>query len=436
MIIKYPGLKQLIVTAFSFRNCLQNLRTTVTTIAIIYPAHAIFAQAVTGDSSQLPRSLITRFFNRQANVRYIYQVTLNPAASAIAWNAEDAGGHPVIYRAPLTHPDQLTRVSAALLPDSAGVSETEPAWSPNGREIAFLSDAHSHGQAQVYIVSATRAHQQEPGPLTQFDGHVSNLQWSPDGKYLSVLYVEKSTREPSPMAAEDRATGLIDSQINRNVQRLAVINRQTGEMRQVSPPGLYIFEYDWSPDNRQFVYSAAPAPGDDNWYIARLYLQSAVMMDTVLLYTPLRQIALPRWSPNGKRIAFIEGLMSDRGGTGGELYTIPSTGGNILQNVTPGRRATPSWFTWQSDNSILFSEFTSGSVAINSVNLLKATIKNLWNADESIRSGSEEMSLCVSGSKTSPTLAFIRSSWNRLPEAWSGKLNKLKQITHLNDGVG
>ena len=106
-----------------------------------------------------------------------------------------------------------------------------------------------------------------------FDGYVSDLKWSPDGKYLSVLYVEKASREPSPMAAENKATGLIDSMVNRDIQRIAVVNAATGETQQATPLGLYIFEYDWSPDSKMFAYTAALPPGDDNWYIARLYTQ-------------------------------------------------------------------------------------------------------------------------------------------------------------------
>jgi hypothetical protein len=34
------------------------------------------------------------------------------------------------------------------------------------------------------------------------------------------------------------------------------------------------------------------------------------------------QIAVPRWSPDGKKIAFIGGLMSDQGSTGGDVWIV------------------------------------------------------------------------------------------------------------------
>ena len=90
----------------------------------------------------------------------------------------------------------------------------------------------------------------------------------------------------------------------------------------ITPEQLYIFEYDWSPDSKSFCYTAAPPPGDDNWYIAKLYTQNILSDDTTLIYKPKFQIAVPRWSNDGKQIAFIEGLMSDQGGTGGEIFSL------------------------------------------------------------------------------------------------------------------
>ena len=38
------------------------------------------------------------------------------------------------------------------------------------------------------------------------------------------------------------------------------------------------------------------------------------------------QIAVPRWSPDGKQIAFIGGLMSDQGVTGGDVWMVSADG--------------------------------------------------------------------------------------------------------------
>ena len=69
-----------------------------------------------------------------------------------------------------------------------------------------------------------------------------------------------------------------------------------------------IYEYDWSPDGKSFVVSAAPGPGDNNWWIAKLYTMPPIPARLTEIYKPETQIAMPRWSPDGSQIGFIEGL--------------------------------------------------------------------------------------------------------------------------------
>ncbi len=374
---------------------------------------------------------IAAFFALQATVRYIYQTSLSADGSKVAWSVDDSEGQS-LHVATLSNWGKTKRITASLT--NKGCNEMEPQWSPNGKEIAFLSDARSPNQLQIFIADATTGALLTQQPLTHFDGYVSHLQWSSDSKQLSVLYVEKASREPSPMAAENRAVGVIDSIRNNDVQRVVMINRNSGETKAVTPKGLYVFEYDWSPNTKQLAYLAALPPGDDNWYIAKLYKQNISDNDTVLLYQPQFQTALPRWSPDGKNIAFIEGLMSDQGGTGGEIFVMDSSGKNKI-DLTPNRSSTPAWFAWTKDGNMLFTEFVGGSVAINQLNTKNGETKSLYKGDEAIRAGNEETSLSIAQTKAGLQFAVIRSSWNNVPEVWAGSLNHLTQISHLNDPI-
>ncbi len=373
------------------------------------------------------RERIRTFVRGQSTVRSIAQVALSSDGRRLAWSAQD-GSSQRITVAPRT---DLTSSFAVTAGQTRPCYEGEPQWAPHSNALAFLSDCAVPRQLQVYVVDLAHGEVSRPRQLTKATGSLSHLRWSPSGSQLSFLYVHNASRVPSPMAAESRQIGVIDDRLNSDIQRVAVIGLSSQQLVERTPPKLYAFEYDWSPDSKELVFTAAAPPGDDNWYIAKLYRQPLDSAQPKLVYEPKRQIALPRWSPDGSRIAFIEGLMSDEGGTGGEIFTVAANGQGNLIDLTPDRSSSPSWFTWRPDNTIVFTEFVGGSVAMGALDPKDKTVVRLWQADESIHATGEETSVSIAS--TSPlTVATVRYSWSALPEVWAGLPASMEQITHLN----
>src|SRR5258708_37798726 len=62
------------------------------------------------------------------------------------------------------------------------------------------------------------------------------------------------------------------------------------------------------------------------------------------------QITEPRWSPDGRSIAFIGGLMSDEAIVGGDIYSVPAGGGSMT-NLTPDMKMSASWLAWSGGSS-------------------------------------------------------------------------------------
>ena len=85
---------------------------------------------------------------------------------------------------------------------------------------------------------------------------------------IAFLYIE-GAGGGGPLMAAPATTGEIDTAIHN--QRIAVLDTTNGQLRQVSPQDLHIYDYDWSPDDKMFVATAAPGPGDNNWWIAQIY---------------------------------------------------------------------------------------------------------------------------------------------------------------------
>src|SRR5205807_5238669 len=178
---------------------------------------------------------------------------------------------------------------------------------------------------------------------------------------IAFLYIE-GAGGGGPLMAAPATTGVIDTAIHN--QRIAVFDLAIGKLHQVSPPNLHIYDYDWSPDDKKFVATAAPGPGDNNWWIAQVYAIDITQGEATSIYKPSLQVAAPRWSPDGKSIAFIEGLMSDEGFHGGDLFTISADGRDIL-NRTEKRKSSVSSLFWPTTDRIHVTEVIVGGNAIS-----------------------------------------------------------------------
>ena len=244
-------------------------------------------------------------------------------------------------------------------------AEHSLAWSPDGKQIAFLSDAERQGQLELYVQPAGSPGSQ-PRKLTNLTGFLADPRWSPDGAKIAVLFTENAPRAAGPLEPATKDTGLVEEHIYE--QRLTLVNARSGEVKPITPADTYVYEYDWAPDSERLAYTASQGNGDNNWWIAQLYTIALGSGEVHQVYKPELQMANPRWSPDGSQIAFIGGIMSDEGSTGGDIFAVPALpsnqGGVAPHNLTPDRQSSPSWLRWLPSGKILFTEAVNGGTAI------------------------------------------------------------------------
>jgi dipeptidyl aminopeptidase/acylaminoacyl peptidase len=347
-------------------------------------------------------------------------------AAAEAAAGRSAGGGEVSATAS-SPPRRLTAAAGRWVHEERAVT-----WSPDSRQLAFLSDAEEPGQLQLYV--ATPADGAAAGGtarrLTRVRGFLAAPAWSPDGRTIAVLFTENATRQAGPLAAETPESGEIVEAVTE--QRLALVDVATGTLRQLSPPDMYVYEYDWSPDGRRFAAIAAHGNGDNNWYIAELYTLDAAAGAMTSIHKPSRQIACPRWSPDGQRIAFIAGLMSDEEAVGNDIFSIAAAGGG-LRELTPRMRASASWLQWaRQGEELLFAEYVDGETGVAAVRPETGEIRTLWRGGES--ASAQDQALTLSMAADGRTMAVIRSSFSRPPEVWAGAAGEWRQVTTRNAG--
>jgi dipeptidyl aminopeptidase/acylaminoacyl peptidase len=340
------------------------------------------------------------------------------------------------------------RVSAAATPGSC--AESGIAWAPDSRHLAFVSNCHVDlTSTQVMhndIYLADTRGKAAPARLAALKGYVRALQWTDDGKSLGFLYVPGATRHASAVAAAKRPAGEIGVS-GVEVQRVASLDVASGALHELTPADMYAYEFDWSPDGSRLAYTAAKPPGDNNWWIAKLYVQAAqadaaasVLVDPADAASGSLhglQIALPRWSPDASRIAFIGGLMSDQGATGGNIYAVPATGGALV-DLTPGIKVTPSWLRWTSPQSMLVSQISNGQsqLADYAVSATAARQRRVhFTVPASIGDGSAAMAMSLSADLK--RVAFLQSSYARASEVHAGALGNTPPpaVTAFNAGL-
>jgi dipeptidyl aminopeptidase/acylaminoacyl peptidase len=361
---------------------------------------------------------------RLAKVRAFRETALAPDGKRVAWveslRRKDgaASPHSAIFVADLTaDAAKAQQITAGNGP----CTEHSPVLSPEGTRLAFLSDAAQAGQLQLHVTASGK-----PTRLTALKGYLADPRWSPDGKQLAFLFTENS-HHVGPIGPGAVETGEIGETVH--YQRLAIVDLDSGKLRQVSPADLYVYEYDWAPDSKRCVLCAAHGSGDNNWYLAQLFALATDSGECKSILKPAMQIAVPRWSPDGKSIAYIGGLMSDQGVNGGDIYTVPADGGKPV-NRTPNLDSSASWLAWQpSSRQIVFAEHIDGGSGIARVDFTDG-VTHLWKGAETIagEGGSHGASIARDGQR----FALIRQSFDRPPEVWAGKIGAWQAITDAN----
>ncbi len=425
--------------------------------SLLFPFALLSGQTASKSSSQSGANALRDMFD----VHTFKQVAISPDGRRIAWVENLPGPHgapsrnSAIYVADVSAPTSVMRITAEnaaprqaerthrrsrnsrSAAEERGTHEAlaapheheedNVAWSPDDRRIAFLSDVESPGQLQLYVVDSTP--NARPKQLTHFTGFLSHPEWSPDGKTVALLYIQNARRVAGPLAAETPDVGVISETYTE--QRLALVDPSTGNARQISPADMYVYEFDWSPDSSRLVFTAARGNGDDNWWVANIYsidAGSGAMRE--ILANPKLQMANVRWSPDGRQIAFIGGIMSDQGATGGDIFMFPADGGTP-RNLTRGMHQSASSLEWATDShSIFFTSIIDGGTAINRLNVTSGSISQIWRG--AARVSAAGYAPGISLSRDASASALVRQSFSQPPEVWAGPPGQWKRLTNIN----
>lgn len=216
---------------------------------------------------------------------------------------------------------EVRRLTAGLAQD------TDPTWSPDGRQIAFRSTRG--GTPQIHLIAVDGG---EARPLTALEQGVSSAPvWSPDGEHIAFaagpavdpLDLTKPYRITRHVYRVD-GTGYLDNA----AYDIYVIPAKGGEPKQLTSDDCQNSRPLWSPDGSELLFTLAGCPDSHRRHPRHPDLAVVGMDGSVRrLLGDWGYAWSAAWTPDGERVAFIGNPFGLPSGCQENVWVMDAEGG-------------------------------------------------------------------------------------------------------------
>jgi dipeptidyl aminopeptidase/acylaminoacyl peptidase len=285
-------------------------------------------------------------------------------------------------------------------------SSSAPAWSPDGRRLAFISDRTD--KRQIYVINIEGG---EAEPITtdakeSAPEGVTNLAWSRDGKTIAF-----TAQDPKPEALKDRDKkygefSVVDQ--DHRMTHLHVVDPVSKTVRRLTDGAFTVGSFEWSPDGSQIAFDHRINDDPSSGGTTDISIVRVADGSVRKLVTQEGPDGSPKWSPDGTRVVFDTAMSNPWFYYANGLLATIAAGGGAIDVLSKGFDEDPQLLAWGPDG-IYFGASERTYAHLYRLDPATKTVTKLTRDPRAIQSG-------FSFTKDFRSAAFIESAANRFAE--------------------
>jgi dipeptidyl aminopeptidase/acylaminoacyl peptidase len=362
---------------------------------------AAFIVTVAAIHAQTPLALpkVAATVDQILSLNRVGSPEISPDGKLVAYTVRSTNWDENSYDTQIWLADTATKQTRQLT--TAKKSSSSPAWSPDGRRLAFISDRTD--KRQIYLIDPRGG---EAEPLTNVEDGVTAFAWSPDGARLAY-----TATEPKSAAIKDREKKYGEFQVvdeEHRMTHLFVFDVAAKQTRQLTHGAFTVGDFEWSPDGGSIAFDHRSDPRQSSRGTADISIVTVADGNVRKLVTQDGPDTHPTWSPDGTRIAFQTAMASPTYFYANTVIAVVPAAGGTPEALTTAFDEDPSIVAWKS-NGIFFAASHHTWSHFYRLDPATKAIARVTTADEVVDSG-------FSMSKDGATVAFLHADSKSMPE--------------------
>jgi dipeptidyl aminopeptidase/acylaminoacyl peptidase len=327
--------------------------------------------------------------------------------------------------------------------------DSSPAWSPDGKTLAFVSSRD--GNSQVYLLSMEGG---EAKKLTTLSTGADLFQWAPDGKtiaFTSAVYVDCKDDACNSKRDEEKEKSKVKARIydhllfrhwdhwnegKRSHLFLMPVDGNTSA-RDLTPAADYdippdergeVSDFAFSPDGKEICYTAVPDKVEAISTNGELFVVPTAGAEPKKITTNPGFDGNPVYSPDGQTIAYHAQLTAGYEADRWRVMLFDRKSGKI-ENLSEGFDRSATNLSWSPDSKTIY--FLAENETLQPVYAMEA------RAGATPKKVLDGYNSAYSFSADGKTLVTERTSLTMPGELFTaaGDGSGQKQLTHQNDAM-